>query len=124
MCSVLPPPFAPCLHSGKLSDDLISLVNKARKDAGLSTVQFSQELEDAAQKEADGLAGQGLLTIAGGWHGTAPWLGQVIFAPTMLPSMHCYRIQTHAGGGVSLTDVVNAASMPNTVRQTSEGQAV
>lgn len=52
-----PPPNAPRLHPGKLSDDLISLVNKARKDAGLSTVQFSQELEDAAQKEADELAG-------------------------------------------------------------------
>lgn len=51
----------PTLHfcsAGKVSDAMLTLVNKAREEAGAPPLQFSQELEDEAQKRADQLDGK------------------------------------------------------------------
>jgi uncharacterized protein YkwD len=49
---------AAAAKAGSLSDEMLALVNKARQQQGVPPLQFSQELEDAAQHKSDEMAGQ------------------------------------------------------------------
>jgi uncharacterized protein YkwD len=51
--------------AGSLSDEMLALLNKARQQEGVPPVQFSQELEDAAQRKSEEMAGQTVATIWG-----------------------------------------------------------
>lgn len=44
------------MAAGSLSTDMLALVNKARQQQGVPLLQFSQELEDAAQQKSDEMA--------------------------------------------------------------------